>query len=82
MAEDALKTTVEAMDNQLVGQYVGEGSTLCAVTIIGATIYSTNVGDSRAVLARKGGIALDLTPNHTPYDPIERARIEKEGFPF
>jgi len=37
-----------------------------------------NIGDSRAVLCRDG-IALELTRDHKPNDPIEKTRIEQLG---
>ena len=42
-------------------------------------IASTNEGDSGAVICRKDKVAVDLTRDHTPYDPIEKARIESAG---
>ena len=42
------------------------------------SIISCNIGDSRAVLSRRGA-ALDLTVDHKPDDPSEKARIEKLG---
>lgn len=42
------------------------------------TIIAANVGDSRAVLSRNG-TAWDLTRDHKPNDPDEKARIESVG---
>mmetsp|Transcript_19399 Transcript_19399/g.27419 ORF Transcript_19399/g.27419 Transcript_19399/m.27419 type:complete len:414 (-) Transcript_19399:33-1274(-) len=42
------------------------------------TILASNVGDSRAVLSRAGA-AMDLTRDHKPNDPFERARVEGLG---
>lgn len=52
--------------------------------IVGNKIFCANVGDSRAVLARKpqGGkkwIAEGLSNDHKPDLPKEKARIEKAG---
>jgi len=77
--EGALNAAVHIMEEKLVGKHIGQGSTPCSVMIQGKTIISTNVGDSRAVLCRQGGAALDLTRDHTPYDPIEKDRLEKAG---
>ena len=41
-------------------------------------MISANVGDSRAILSR-AGTAIDLTKDHKPNDPVERARIESLG---
>ena len=79
--EDALKKTVREMDEKMLKMHggTGQGSTLCSVIVREKMIISTNVGDSRAVLGRKEGTAVDLTRDHTPYDPIEKARIEAAG---
>lgn len=37
-----------------------------------------NAGDSRAVLCRRG-VAIDLSKDHKPEDPLERDRIHKAG---
>lgn len=42
-------------------------------------IYSANIGDSRAVLCREGGVAVRLTYDHTASDKLEIKRIEKSG---
>ena len=42
------------------------------------TIISANVGDSRAIVGRRGR-AVQLTRDHKPSDPIERRRIEAVG---
>ncbi|KAI2493791.1 Sigma factor PP2C-like phosphatase [Fragilaria crotonensis] len=42
------------------------------------TLVSANVGDSRAVLCRRG-MAVDMTRDHKPGDEQERARIENMG---
>ena len=43
-----------------------------------ATLITANVGDSRAVLCRNG-TALELSRDHKPSDPVERARIYQLG---
>lgn len=42
------------------------------------TLISANVGDSRAILCR-GKKAIDLTKDHKPSDPKEKARIRSMG---
>lgn len=42
------------------------------------TLITANVGDSRAVLCRNG-IAIELTRDHKPNDPIESERIHQLG---
>ena len=59
----------------------GEGSGTTAVMALlrgGRHLFVANVGDSRAVLSRRG-TALDLSYDHKPEDPIELARIAGAG---
>ena len=54
----------------------------CAVIslIIDNTLYSINLGDSRALYSRDGGKELyQITRDHKPNDEIEKKRIEKCG---
>jgi protein phosphatase 1L len=39
-------------------------------------LYVSNVGDCRAVLGSRGGVATALTSDHTPGREDERLRIE------
>jgi serine/threonine protein phosphatase PrpC len=62
---------------------VYQGSTAVAVIIHvdedgGKTLLSANIGDSRAVLSRKGK-AVELTRDHKPNDEREKARIRALG---
>jgi len=60
----------------------GAGTTATAVYMRGDTCWVACSGDSRAVLgSRKGGsiVGTDLSKDHKPDDPIERARIEAAG---
>lgn len=41
-------------------------------------LLCANCGDSRAVLSR-GGVAVDLSDDHKPQNPLERRRIEAAG---
>ncbi|KAM0822529.1 hypothetical protein ACQ4PT_071440 [Festuca glaucescens] len=56
-----------------------EGSTTCMALIRGNQIIVGNVGDFRCVLSRNGQKAIDLSTDHKPNDPGERARIEAAG---
>ena len=60
-----------------------QGSTAAAVLLHEdgdgtKTLLSANVGDSRAILSRRG-LAVDLTRDHKPNDERERARIHGMG---
>lgn len=60
------------------------GTTLVSTLIVGNKIYCANVGDSRAVLARKPQgakkwVVDELSHDHKPDLPKEKARIEKQG---
>jgi serine/threonine protein phosphatase PrpC len=60
-----------------------QGSTACCVVIQetsdnSCAFITSNVGDSRAVLARQG-VAIELTTDHKPNSPDERGRIEGLG---
>jgi serine/threonine protein phosphatase PrpC len=62
--------------------YVRDRSGSCAVVLLVTkeAFYIANVGDSRALLSKKGGkIVESITTDHKPCEPSERARIEKGG---
>lgn len=54
------------------------GSTAVTVLVTDKYVACANVGDSRAVLCR-GGKNFDLSTDHKPESPHERARIESLG---
>jgi len=54
------------------------GTTAVAVLLTGRQVFCSNAGDSRAVLCR-GGLAVDLSEDHTPDKPSERERIIRAG---
>lgn len=54
------------------------GCTACVVLITDSDIYCANAGDSRCVLSQ-GGTAVDLSIDHKPDLPSEKARIERAG---
>jgi len=54
------------------------GTTVTAILIIGNILYAANVGDSDAVICRKGKEFI-LTESHIPSNPSEKKRIELEG---
>ena len=81
----ALRSAFQQIDDEVLAddtlQY--QGSTAVAVWIHEGedghrTLLSANVGDSRAILSRKGR-AVDLTRDHKPNDEREKARIMAMG---
>eukprot|EP00741_Cyanophora_paradoxa_P010585 tig00020537_g10231.t1 len=54
------------------------GSTAVTAILHGKTLVVANVGDSRAIMSRRGR-AMDLTTDHKPALPLERQRIEAAG---
>ena len=64
-------------NNSLVDK---SGSCACVIIIINDTLYAVNLGDSRALLSSDNGQCLrQITRDHKPNDPIEKARIQKSG---
>ena len=55
------------------------GCTSCVVLITNDTIYCANAGDSRAVLATKGGKCIELSYDHKPENAGEMARVKAAG---
>jgi len=82
----ALKAAFQNMDQRvLANDTLGyQGSTAVAVLVHEhpvdghRTLLSANVGDSRAVLSRRGR-AVPLTRDHKPNDELEKARILSMG---
>lgn len=54
------------------------GCTACVVLISESEIYCANAGDSRCVLSQDGK-AIEMSIDHKPDMPTEKARIEKAG---
>lgn len=77
----------EQLSSELIGKLEFSGSTaiICHLQRIGDQIYlwSSNLGDSRAVLAKQAGeqtfLAVPLSCDHLPTCPAERKRIEDAG---
>lgn len=55
------------------------GCTSCVVLITPDTIYCSNAGDSRAVLATKTGKVIELSHDHKPDNDGEMARVKAAG---
>mmetsp|Transcript_23200 Transcript_23200/g.61780 ORF Transcript_23200/g.61780 Transcript_23200/m.61780 type:complete len:452 (+) Transcript_23200:83-1438(+) len=56
----------------------GIGCTAVVCCVQADTLIVANAGDSRAVLCR-GGLAVDLSKDHKPEDPLEIDRISRAG---
>eukprot|EP00934_Nitzschia_sp_Nitz4_P004071 Nitzschia sp. Nitz4//scaffold197_size40390//26197//27543//NITZ4_007519-RA/size40390-processed-gene-0.9-mRNA-1//1//CDS//3329540490//4061//frame0 len=92
--QQAIESAFEKVDREVqkVHHWSFQGSTAVAVWIHefkpdrevenspypDRTIIAANIGDSRAVLCRNY-TAWDLTRDHKPSDPAERARVEEAG---
>jgi len=80
--ESALKAAFKKTDHEagrrLAGVAQAAGSTAVTALVNGKYLAVANVGDSRAVLCR-GGVPLQLTDDHKPNRPDERARVEAAG---
>jgi serine/threonine protein phosphatase PrpC len=81
----ALRAAFEQIEHDVIADdnLEFQGSTAVAVILYESedghrTLLSANVGDSRAVLSRKGR-AVDLTHDHKPNDEREKARIMAMG---
>jgi len=63
--------------------HVGSTACVAAVDFEAQRVLVANVGDSRAMLIRRGregrGEAIELSKDHKPEDPIERTRIQNAG---
>jgi serine/threonine protein phosphatase PrpC len=72
-----MQKAIDKNRNQLVDK---SGSCACVMLIINNILYAINLGDSRALLSSDSGQNLrQITRDHKPNDPIEKARIEKSG---
>jgi serine/threonine protein phosphatase PrpC len=81
----ALRAAFEKVESDIIADNAlkYQGSTAVAVVVHEGedghrTIMSANVGDSRAIMSRKGK-AVDLTRDHKPSDERERQRILAMG---
>mmetsp|Transcript_42212 Transcript_42212/g.62072 ORF Transcript_42212/g.62072 Transcript_42212/m.62072 type:complete len:439 (+) Transcript_42212:68-1384(+) len=80
MVKDCLAQSYEYVDQEVqkVAHWQYQGSTAVCVVALREALVAANVGDSRAVLSRRGR-ALDLTEDHKPDNPKELERIKSLG---
>ena len=77
--DEKIKESNENMrKNRTPGRVMSSGCTANVVLITPAEIYCANAGDSRAVLKNQK-LAIALSEDHKPNDPIEIARIRGAG---
>lgn len=55
------------------------GSTAVVALLVGHQLYVANAGDSRCVVGRNDGQAVEMSFDHKPEDDPERKRIEAAG---
>lgn len=56
-----------------------DGTTACAVTIVGKQVICCNAGDSRAIIVKRDGTAVALSQDHKPDRHDETKRISDLG---
>ena len=67
------------IDSDFVSSGYFDGTTACAVTIVGKKVVCCNAGDSRAIIVRRDGSALALSQDHKPDRNDETKRINDLG---
>lgn len=75
---DAFRVTERKLLEEAAAEGFESGTTAVVVLLQGDRLVVGHVGDSRAVMSRAGR-ALALTRDHSPDDPDELKRIEREG---
>ncbi|KAM0869595.1 hypothetical protein ACQ4PT_040576 [Festuca glaucescens] len=75
----AIRTGYLATDSEFLSQGTRGGACAATALVKDGQLYVANVGDCRAVLGTRGGVATALTSDHTPGREDERLRIESSG---
>lgn len=75
----AMKTSFIKIDDDFVSSGHMDGTTACAVTIVGNKVICCNSGDSRAIIVKRDGTAVDLSQDHKPDRNDETKRINDLG---
>jgi len=80
-AEEALANQALAEKEEFNHVVNTSGSTICATAIdlTEGILYCANVGDTRAVLCRANGVAIELSDDHKASRPDEVARVVHTG---
>ncbi|XP_051185529.1 probable protein phosphatase 2C 77 [Lolium perenne] len=75
----AIRAGYLATDSEFLSQGTRGGACAATALVKDGELYVANVGDCRAVLGTRDGIATALTSDHTPGREDERLRIESSG---
>lgn len=78
LTAEALREAYLAVDREIVASGTESGAAAATFYVQGQRFLAANAGDSRIVVA-EGGNAIELTLDHRPDLPEERARIEALG---
>lgn len=75
----AVESAFIKIDSDFVSSGLLDGTTACAVTIVGKRIMCCNSGDSRAIIVKKDGSVVSLSIDHKPDRDDETKRINDLG---
>ncbi|KAF8726392.1 hypothetical protein HU200_019856 [Digitaria exilis] len=75
----AIRAAYLTTDSEFLSQGARGGACAATAVVKGGDLYVANVGDCRAVLGSRGGVATALTSDHTAGREDERRRIESSG---
>lgn len=75
----AIRAAYLTTDREFLTQGVRGGACAATALVKDGDLYVANVGDCRAVLGSRGGVATALTSDHTAGREDERRRIESSG---
>jgi protein phosphatase 1L len=76
----ALKHAVLRCEADVLKLGCGAGSTALVAVVVEDDLYVANVGDSRAIIHRRIAPKTEqLTRDHKPSEPHEKARLERAG---
>mmetsp|Transcript_22041 Transcript_22041/g.46131 ORF Transcript_22041/g.46131 Transcript_22041/m.46131 type:complete len:759 (-) Transcript_22041:125-2401(-) len=75
----AMKTAFTKVDSDFVSSGLFDGTTACACAVVGTKVICCNAGDSRAIIVRRDGSAVELSKDHKPDRDDETKRINALG---
>ncbi|KAG8051230.1 hypothetical protein GUJ93_ZPchr0009g2143 [Zizania palustris] len=75
----AIRVAYLSTDSEFLSQGVRGGACAATALVKDGQLYVSNVGDCRAVLGSRGGVATALTSDQIPGREDERLRIENAG---